>query len=179
MHPGRPSTIMPTGHRRPRPRPRVVVLLGQRVADRGELVLWSPGWWCCAATPTGRGRRSGRTRCRGSGWRSSPEALLAAPRPKDDRTVRAFPGGQATQKNGAATAEEPRRTDPPNREQDKCRAPRSACLSSLNARLSAVTSAFVQVWPLVRRWRPGPVAWRRVGDPGDCRPGSLVCPFRC
>ena len=40
--PGRPSTIMPTGHRRPRPRPRVVVLLGQRVADRGELVLWSP-----------------------------------------------------------------------------------------------------------------------------------------
>ena len=33
---------MPTGHRRPRPRPRVVVLLGQRVADRGELVLWSP-----------------------------------------------------------------------------------------------------------------------------------------
>src|SRR5664280_1178400 len=33
--------MMPTGHRRPRPRPRVVVLLGQRVADRGE-VLWSP-----------------------------------------------------------------------------------------------------------------------------------------
>ena len=33
---------MPTGHRRPRPRPRVVVLLGQPVADRGELVLWSP-----------------------------------------------------------------------------------------------------------------------------------------
>jgi len=34
--------------------------------------------------------------------------------------------------------------------------------SSLNARLSAVASAFVQFMAVVRRWLPGPVAWRVV-----------------
>jgi len=55
-----------------------VVVLGQRVADRGELVLWSPAVVVLRSDANGS-RRSGRTRCRGSGWRSSPEALLAGP----------------------------------------------------------------------------------------------------